>query len=87
MSDVVKEKDIYLYLSVFSVKVYVCKRNNLFPAQTTIFQYLKLHHELAIAETCKQLIPTSASNINYTTFFEKKSRFFFIDTKAVAAGL
>lgn len=48
-----------------------------FPHRQRFFQCLKLHHELAIWETYKQFIPTGASNINYTTFVEKKSRVFF----------
>ena len=58
-----------------------------FPYRQRFFQCLKLHHELVIWETRKQFILTGTSNINYTTFPQKKSRIFFKDTKAVQAAL
>jgi|GEM_PF-2259786 len=87
MSDIVKEKRYYLYLSVFSVKVYVCKRDKPLPTQTTVFQCPKLHHELVIWETCKQFTLTGTININYTTFPQKKSRVFFTDAQATEMRL
>ena len=80
MSDIAKKR-YYLHVSVFSVKVYVCKRDNLLPAQTTVFQCPKLHHELCNMGDLQAIYSHRCFGINYTTFPKKKSRVFFTDAK------